>query len=131
MVPFCIVMNLTLSEFEQHAAALDVFSSISLLIHQYEKIDVVYQKREKDSTFENCLVDLFGKVLEREVMLVHYLKSNGFLKFLKAIPALDGWTDKKKEIDGLNAQYRSFLNVADCEDIVDIKHSTDELVDDK
>ncbi|MCJ1467129.1 hypothetical protein MMC07_005751 [Pseudocyphellaria aurata] len=114
-LPFCILLNI-----EQNSAALASYASITLLIHQYESVENTYAKRMKDDFFEQSLVEFYAKILTCEVALARYFERNEFVKFLRAIPKVDDWVEKKKEIDHLNSELRSSFHLADSEDLVEL-----------
>lgn len=70
--------QLSTSQIEQEAAALESFASITLLIHSYEKVERIYANRhDRDLDFEELLVDLYVKILSCEVALSSHLERNG------------------------------------------------------
>jgi hypothetical protein len=68
-------------DLEQHHAALDAFANISFLIYRYAELEKIYHERkDKESEFEKCLVNLYGVVLGCEVALLHHFRRNGFCR---------------------------------------------------
>ncbi|PGH10978.1 hypothetical protein AJ79_05129 [Helicocarpus griseus UAMH5409] len=113
-LPFSLLVDFTTVDLEQHYAALEAFSSLSFLIYQYGELEGIYHGRKnRDTELEKCLVDLYAIVLECQVALVHHFQRNGFVRFLRALPAVDGWVDRMKEIGALDGRCRSLIEIQD------------------
>ncbi|GAM37911.1 ankyrin repeat protein [Talaromyces pinophilus] len=128
-LPFSVFVDLSAKDLEQHQGALDAFSEISFLIYRYAHVESIYHKRNiKEARFEECLVELYKAVLDCEVALLHHFRRHGFLRFLRAIPAVDGWQDRVTSINHLDRRCQSLVDIHVATDILDTRRGVDELV---
>ena len=85
-----------LNDSEQNEAALDGLAQIAPIVAQYAEIESIYINTSSTTftkSFEDCLVDLYVSILKYQVAAGHHCKRSTFVRFLRAVPKLDGWAD--------------------------------------